>query len=83
MQDDEGEPPLAVEINDVTSHIATEVSDKRPDVSEEAPPVGVTVITGYLGAGKSTVIPLLTSPFRSCFSRVLIFVKVFLRLGVV
>lgn len=38
---DEEEPPLAVEIDDVVEH--------------EIPPVGVTVITGYLGAGKSTV----------------------------
>lgn len=38
---DEEEPPLAVAIDDVVEH--------------EIPPVGVTVITGYLGAGKSTV----------------------------
>ncbi|KAL2546638.1 Cobalamin biosynthesis CobW-like protein [Forsythia ovata] len=36
------EPPLAVAINDV--------------VEPEIPPVGVTVITGYLGAGKSTLV---------------------------
>ncbi|CAA2998240.1 COBW domain-containing protein 1 isoform X2 [Olea europaea var. sylvestris] len=39
---DEEEPPLAVEIDDVVEH--------------EIPPVGVTVITGYLGAGKSTLV---------------------------
>lgn len=77
MEDNDGEPPLAVEISNATSHLATEVSNKRPEAYDEAPPVGVTVITGYLGAGKSTVIPLLTSPFRSCFSQVLISVKVF------
>ncbi|GAA0186352.1 hypothetical protein LIER_33640 [Lithospermum erythrorhizon] len=42
MEDDE-EPPLAVEI--------AAVSEAAPP-----PPVGVTVITGYLGAGKSTLV---------------------------
>ncbi|CAI9785281.1 unnamed protein product [Fraxinus pennsylvanica] len=40
--EDDEEPPLAVAIDDVVEH--------------EIPPVGVTVITGYLGAGKSTLV---------------------------
>lgn len=61
MEDDEGEPPLAVEINDATGHSATGVSEKRPETSDEVPPVGVTVITGYLGAGKSTLVNYILS----------------------
>lgn len=44
MEEDE-DPPLAVEINK-----STPPQSQNDDVS-----VGVTVITGYLGAGKSTV----------------------------
>lgn len=58
MEDDDENPPLAVQI--------VEVSDNNPSESSEQPlnqrgisgesPVGVTVITGYLGAGKSTLV---------------------------
>lgn len=44
------EPPLAIAIDDV---VETGLS-RRPDLPETQS-VGVTVITGYLGAGKSTV----------------------------
>lgn len=57
MEDDGEEPPLAVEItaavNESTPHLSTQINH-QPETSD-APPVGVTVITGYLGAGKSTV----------------------------
>ncbi|XP_057481664.1 uncharacterized protein LOC130768606 isoform X1 [Actinidia eriantha] len=57
MEDDE-EPPIAVEINetlDLAPPTPSDQSDQRQDIVE-APPVGVTVITGYLGAGKSTLV---------------------------
>ncbi|XP_050374396.1 uncharacterized protein LOC126791940 [Argentina anserina] len=46
MDDDEEAPPLAVEIDQPFSSGPTDVDD----------PVGVTVITGYLGSGKSTLV---------------------------
>ncbi|KAG8383044.1 hypothetical protein BUALT_Bualt05G0143500 [Buddleja alternifolia] len=55
------EPPLAIAINDdvdndIPSQPSVEsYSSQRPDIPD-APPVGVTVITGYLGAGKSTLV---------------------------
>ncbi|GFZ10892.1 cobalamin biosynthesis CobW-like protein [Actinidia rufa] len=58
MEDDEEEPPIAVEINetlDLAPPTPSDQSDQRQDIVE-APPVGVTVITGYLGAGKSTLV---------------------------
>ena len=45
MEEEDEDPPLAVEINK-----STPLQSQNDDVS-----VGVTVITGYLGAGKSTV----------------------------
>lgn len=45
MEEEDEDPPLAVEINK-----STPPQSQNDDVS-----VGVTVITGYLGAGKSTV----------------------------
>jgi hypothetical protein len=48
MEDDDDCPPLAVELP------SRAPSPPAPDYSESSP-VGVTVITGYLGAGKSTV----------------------------
>ncbi|XAR65264.1 hypothetical protein NMG60_11009319 [Bertholletia excelsa] len=57
MEDDE-EPPLAVEISEATDQNLSQPSD-QPDKCVgivEAAPVGVTVITGYLGAGKSTLV---------------------------
>ncbi|XP_027153436.1 COBW domain-containing protein 1 [Coffea eugenioides] len=49
MEDDEDEPPLAVAITATVDHVISQPSDTFP-------PVGVTVITGYLGAGKSTLV---------------------------
>ena len=46
IEEDE-DAPLAVEINQTTFN--------NQNTDHELPPVGVTVITGYLGAGKSTV----------------------------
>lgn len=48
MEDDEEDPPLAVRIDETTHEFSN--SHENDDVS-----VGVTVITGFLGAGKSTV----------------------------
>ncbi|XP_059655710.1 uncharacterized protein LOC132302787 isoform X2 [Cornus florida] len=52
MEDDEEGPPLAVEIDD---HYLSRPTDQRHQ-NAEASSVGVTVITGYLGAGKSTLV---------------------------
>jgi G3E family GTPase len=49
MENDDECPPLAVELP------AQGQSTPAPD-SSSSPPVGVTVITGYLGAGKSTFV---------------------------
>ncbi|KAI4314087.1 hypothetical protein L6164_027027 [Bauhinia variegata] len=49
MEDDEEDPPLAVQIK------PDEPITQKPDPDSEAS-VGVTVITGYLGAGKSTLV---------------------------
>jgi G3E family GTPase len=46
MEEDDENPPLAVEISPLTVS-----NDSNP-----SPSVGVTVITGYLGAGKSTLV---------------------------
>ncbi|KAF3665271.1 hypothetical protein FXO37_11111 [Capsicum annuum] len=62
MEDSDEEPPLAVKINGaVNSNQLTETS--------EIPPVGVTVITGYLGSGKSTVNFYFSTLFYWPFSR--------------
>ncbi|KAL6566442.1 hypothetical protein OROGR_002057 [Orobanche gracilis] len=61
MKPEEEEPPLAIAINDVVDREITscqsveEQANQRLDLPE-AQPVGVTVITGYLGAGKSTLV---------------------------
>nr|CAD1837923.1 unnamed protein product [Ananas comosus var. bracteatus] len=57
MEDDE-DPPLAIRIEDIPGDTPPEASSRRPDSSAAAgdSPVGVTVITGYLGAGKSTLV---------------------------
>lgn len=63
--EDDEEPPLAIAINDVVElelppHLPLEQrANQRPDLTE-AQQVGVTVITGYLGAGKSTVRKIIT-----------------------
>lgn len=62
MEDEEDSPPLAVQIEE-TAHESS-YSHDNDDVS-----VGVTVITGFLGAGKSTVIK--TPPFLNHFSYVI------------
>lgn len=48
MEEEDEDPPLAVEIK--------QTLDPSLQNFEQLPPVGVTVITGYLGAGKSTVL---------------------------
>ncbi|KAJ0981985.1 hypothetical protein J5N97_010240 [Dioscorea zingiberensis] len=56
--DDDDCPPLAVEIGDASEIHRSESygrSENSPGISLESP-VGVTVITGYLGAGKSTLV---------------------------
>lgn len=60
--DDEESPPLAVLIEETSLG----KPEKSSRVTEGGPPVGVTIITGYLGAGKSTVRPpseLLALPY--------------------
>ncbi|KAE9454009.1 hypothetical protein C3L33_14127, partial [Rhododendron williamsianum] len=54
--DDDEEPPLAVEINDTVGRNQSQTSDDQRRKVVEGSPVGVTVITGYLGAGKSTLV---------------------------
>ncbi|XP_051144625.1 uncharacterized protein LOC127260755 [Andrographis paniculata] len=51
---DEEEPPLAVAIDDGNPPV--ELRGNQHSDASQAPPVGVTVITGYLGAGKSTLV---------------------------
>ncbi|OQU90206.1 hypothetical protein SORBI_3002G364800 [Sorghum bicolor] len=49
MEDDDDCPPLAVEL-------PPQVPSPPAQAPSDASPVGVTVITGYLGAGKSTLV---------------------------
>lgn len=58
MEEEDEDPPLAVEINQVIEPGASQPSDQSHQRHEnvEASSVGVTVITGYLGAGKSTLV---------------------------
>lgn len=53
MADDE-EPPLAIEINESENPSSSQQPINIPQNDEVT--VGVTVITGYLGAGKSTLV---------------------------
>ncbi|XP_020257968.1 COBW domain-containing protein 1 isoform X2 [Asparagus officinalis] len=53
MEDDDDSPPLAVPI---PKPLETFNDSHNPTGSHAQSPVGVTVITGYLGAGKSTLI---------------------------
>lgn len=53
MLDDEEEPPLAIPIERTVEDPSQSNPEQLPD---ENVSVGVTVITGYLGAGKSTVL---------------------------
>ncbi|MQL88480.1 hypothetical protein Taro_021044 [Colocasia esculenta] len=60
MDDDEESPPVAIQIEEASAVRPVAASDK-PESSPGltgGSPVGVTVITGYLGAGKSTVTSL-------------------------
>ncbi|KAG6398877.1 hypothetical protein SASPL_140348 [Salvia splendens] len=58
---DDEEPPMAIAIDDVVEDktplpsVVEQRDNLQPDLPE-AQPVGVTVITGYLGAGKSTLV---------------------------
>ncbi|EXC22072.1 hypothetical protein L484_006656 [Morus notabilis] len=51
MEEEEENPPLAVQIDQSTKPYSNDARPTNDDVS-----VGVTVITGYLGAGKSTLV---------------------------
>lgn len=53
MEDDDEEPPMAIQIQ-------PDVSVRKILSSSDTVSVGVSVITGYLGAGKSTVSPFLS-----------------------
>ncbi|KAL6294828.1 hypothetical protein ACE6H2_002970 [Prunus campanulata] len=55
MEDDEEAPPLAVEIDQPKEPYPQQQSNSSGHKDGDAP-VGVTVITGYLGAGKSTLV---------------------------
>lgn len=58
MEEEDEDPPLAVEINQNRGPEISHPSNQSQEESEnvEASSVGVTVITGYLGAGKSTLV---------------------------
>ncbi|XP_057949870.1 uncharacterized protein LOC131144926 [Malania oleifera] len=54
MEEDDEMPPFAVEIKGIEQRrLSSEPSDRGEEVEAS---VGVTVITGYLGAGKSTLV---------------------------
>ncbi|KAF7007704.1 hypothetical protein CFC21_022618 [Triticum aestivum] len=55
MEEDDDCPPLAVELPPQTT------SPLVPASSSASAPVGVTIITGYLGAGKSTLVNYILS----------------------
>lgn len=84
MDDDDDSPPLAVPIADESPSANppkySQDPQKLPGIDFQSP-VGVTVITGYLGAGKSTVVVLiaipLTIPFKDMIrARVLILLRI-------
>ncbi|XP_058070351.1 uncharacterized protein LOC131219304 isoform X2 [Magnolia sinica] len=54
MEEEDENPPLAVEIEDIIKQSPSEFLENQPNSSQD--PVGVTVITGYLGSGKSTLV---------------------------
>lgn len=58
MEEEDDVPPVAVPVGEPPEEIPT------PEPFAGAP-VGVTVITGYLGAGKSTVSSSMNSLFSS------------------
>jgi hypothetical protein len=53
MEKEEDDAPLAVELEETVPVKPSSSHSKQPQ--GEDVPVGVTVITGYLGSGKSTV----------------------------
>ncbi|CAN6675837.1 unnamed protein product [Malus baccata var. baccata] len=55
MEDDEEAPPLAVEIDQPTEPYSQQQPNSSSRIDDDVS-VGVTVITGYLGAGKSTLV---------------------------
>ncbi|KAM0961572.1 hypothetical protein FF1_020952 [Malus domestica] len=55
MEDDEEAPPLAVEIDQATEPYSQQQPNSSSRIDDDVS-VGVTVITGYLGAGKSTLV---------------------------
>lgn len=55
MDEEEEEAPLAVQIEEIVEPYAHEQSSSRRPENDDVC-VGVTVITGYLGAGKSTLV---------------------------
>ncbi|KAM7487490.1 hypothetical protein LguiB_024974 [Lonicera macranthoides] len=55
MEEEDEDPPFAVEINQLSDHHTSNPSLQRPE-NVDASSVGVTVITGYLGSGKSTLV---------------------------
>ncbi|XP_043810244.1 COBW domain-containing protein 1 isoform X5 [Manihot esculenta] len=64
MEKEEDDPPVAVEIDQSAqqSYSHPQSDSKRPQTDDV--PVGVTVITGYLGAGKSTLFVWLKKNMR-------------------
>ncbi|KAL8258262.1 hypothetical protein R6Q59_030303 [Mikania micrantha] len=56
MEEEDEDPPLAVEIKKTLDIQSFNHRLENHVNVEELPPVGVTVITGYLGAGKSTLV---------------------------
>lgn len=67
MEDDEEEEaPLAIQIEEILEPYPHEQSNSRRPENDDVC-VGVTVITGYLGAGKSTV--KLSSCLDFCISK--------------
>ncbi|XP_073103722.1 uncharacterized protein [Elaeis guineensis] len=58
MEEDDENPPLAVRIEEINEDNASVSLSQSEDLRGTAgeSPVGVTVITGYLGAGKSTLV---------------------------
>ncbi|KAG9442369.1 hypothetical protein H6P81_018223 [Aristolochia fimbriata] len=56
MEEDDENPPLAVEIGELGQQISSSSELSITRRSEDGDTVGVTVITGYLGSGKSTLV---------------------------
>ncbi|KAL8218720.1 hypothetical protein R6Q57_022093 [Mikania cordata] len=56
MEEEDEDPPFAIEIKETLDVQSFNHRLQNHEHVEEIPPVGVTVITGYLGAGKSTLV---------------------------